>query len=170
MRTALIHASFNLRFNAGIVLDGIAGMFTAAEPGSEQLALNERQAICAIAMQAGADIVPGYCFGTNQVAKVVQDPFGLLRWLSITLDVSLTPFIGRWYLPMGPPRPEPLVFAYGNPVNAKDALASTQPSPREVVKDRAVVAALHKRLLSSFEEIFENHKAAYGWTGHMGFV
>lgn len=160
-------------YNAGIVLDGIAGMFTNSKAGHEQLALRDRQAICAIALKAKANIVPGYCFGTNEVASVVQDPFGLLRWLSVTLDVSLTPFLGRWSCPMGPPRPEPLVFAYGDVIKCMDrfhGFPNMNSTDERESAFRAAVDLVHKQLLSAFMDIFELHKGAYGWDGRMEFV
>ena len=146
-------------YNAGIVLDGIAGMFTEAEAGHETLAIADRKAICAIAIKAQARIVPGYCFGSRNVADVLQDPFGWMKALSIVTDVSLTPFIGRWGIPMGPPRPKPLLFAYGDALECGEAECG-----------EAAVDSLHKQLLSAFTEIFEAHKRAYGWDGTMAFI
>lgn len=90
--------------NAAVIIDGIAGMFygptTRRGKIYERLWLKNRKAICAIALQCGVDIVPAYCFGTNDLWSIAQDPFGILRKLSIYLDISLTPGIGRFGIPM----------------------------------------------------------------------
>jgi len=141
-------------YNAGVVLDGIAGMFAESSEESETLKLIDRKAICAIALKAGCDIIPGYCFGAGQVATVLKDPFGLLEYASITLDISLTPFVGRWGIPMGPPRRKPLLFAYGEPLQC--TAVSDEDLPKAVEKK-------HGELLAAFTHLFNAHKAAYGW-------
>lgn len=152
--------------NVGLVLDGIAGMFCRARGhGDEQLYLRKRKAVCAIALQSGAPIVPAYCFGSNEVATVLADPLGLLRWLSIRFDVSLTPFVGRWGVPMGAPRRKPLLLAFG------PAIECTQlPLDCDAAAVSAAVDAKHAELLEGYRTIFETHKEAYGYTGELTFV
>jgi len=150
-------------YNVGVVLDGIAGMFCEAKLGHEELYLRARKAICAVALRAGCSIIPAYTFGCNDCATVLQDPFGLLRRLSIRLDISLTPFLGRWGLPMGPPKRVPLVVAFGDPL-------SYPKIGDEQADIRSEVDAHHGELLNAFAQIYDTWKQAYGWTGNMTFV
>lgn len=144
--------------HAALILDGIGGMFCGgAGNGDEELYLKERKAVCAIALQAGSPIIPGYCFGTNDAFTVVDPFFGLLRRLSIRLDISLTPFCGRWWIPLGPPARRPMLMCFGEPIPCERL-------PRDLGKDamRAAVEAKHAQLLEAYRHIFDTHKAAYG--------
>lgn len=136
--------------HAGVVLDGIAGMFHGGGPDTEELWLLRRKAVCAIAISAGCAIVPAYTFGNNDCCKIVDPLCGLLRNLSIRLDVSLTPFLGRFWLPMGPPARRPLAVCFGDPVEC----------PKVGTSD--AVDVMHVELLEAFRTIFDTHKAAYG--------
>ncbi len=109
------------------------------------------------------DGISGYCFGANDAATVVQDPIGLLRWLCIRLDIALTPFIGRWGIPMGPPKRSPLLLAFGDPISH----AKIEDSQADI---REEVDVQHKLLLDGFMAVFQQHKALYGWSGDLRFV
>eukprot|EP00929_Paragymnodinium_shiwhaense_P108280 TRINITY_DN74604_c0_g1_i1.p1 TRINITY_DN74604_c0_g1~~TRINITY_DN74604_c0_g1_i1.p1 ORF type:complete len:407 (+),score=78.49 TRINITY_DN74604_c0_g1_i1:115-1335(+) len=144
--------------HAGVILDGIPGMFCNAKPGGDQeLWLLQRKAIVAIALQAGAPIVPAYCFGTTDCCKIVDPLFGLLKHLSTQLDISLTPFLGRWWLPFGPPARVPLLMCFGDPI---DCPKLPEGLPKAQVQ--AAVERKHAELLEAYTEIFNTHKAAYG--------
>merc|ERR1712224_1134656 len=106
-------------------------------------------------MQAGAPIIPGYCFGTTDTAYVVDPLGGLLKWLSIRFDVSLTPFFGRWWLPFGPPARRPLLMCYGDPVECPKPPADI--SKQELQK---LIDLKHAELLQAYKTIFDTHKAA----------
>lgn len=85
--------------NVGVVLDGIDGMFQPV--ADEEIAIvKKRKGIVKIALKAGASLVPVFGFGHTSLWRVVQDPFGLLKWLSHKTGASLTPFFGRfgWFL------------------------------------------------------------------------
>ena len=60
--------------------------------------------IVKIALRAGAPLVPVYGFGHTKLWTAIVDPFGLLERISLALDVSLVPFVGRWGWPIGPAR------------------------------------------------------------------
>ena len=47
------------------------------------------QGFVKLAIQHGAVIATGYCFGNTSILRVHTDPFGVLKWLSRTLRVSL---------------------------------------------------------------------------------
>lgn len=82
-----------------------------------------------------------------------MDPFGVLEWLSLKLDVSLTPFFGRagWFL--GPPRRVAVCVCLAEPVQCPKI---ENPTQEEIDK-------YHGLLLKGYEQVFEQHKKAYGW-------
>ncbi len=136
----------------GVILDGVAGMFQQ-DPKVEKAYINSRKAIVAVAMKAGVPIVPVYGFGHTQLVTLVTDPFGILESLSLKLDTSLAPYYGRWGIPFGPPRREPVLMALGDPVRLPKC---EKPTPEQVDEG-------HKAMLAGFAKVFETHKVAYGW-------
>ena len=104
-------------------------------------------------MKAGVPIVPVYGFGHTQLVTLVTDPFGILESLSLKLDTSLAPYYGRWGIPFGPPRREPVLMALGDPVRLPKC---EKPTPEQVDEG-------HKAMLAGFAKVFETHKVAYGW-------
>mmetsp|Transcript_68308 Transcript_68308/g.197915 ORF Transcript_68308/g.197915 Transcript_68308/m.197915 type:complete len:161 (+) Transcript_68308:2-484(+) len=143
--------------HAGLVLDGIPGMFHGTNAsGDEELWLLQRKAICAIALQAQCPIIPAYCFGVNDLWRVVDPLCGLLRAISTRLDVSLTPFFGRFWLPFGPPARRPLLMCFGDPIQC----SRSRPAGEAVTS--AEVDAKHHELLEAYRKVFDTHKAAYG--------
>jgi 1-acyl-sn-glycerol-3-phosphate acyltransferase len=137
--------------NVGVVLDGIAGMF---QGGKEEIAhIQSRKGIVKIALRAGVPIVPVYGFGHTAVYTVVVDPFGVLEWLSTKMDTALTPFFGRFGWFLGPPRRVPITLCLGEPIHCPQIAEPTKQD----------IETYHQKMLDSFEELFDKHKAAYGW-------
>merc|ERR1711862_168703 len=99
-------------------------------------------AVVAIALQAGAPIIPGFCFGTTDACTVVDPFFGILRYLSTWLDISLTPWLGRWWIPFGPPARVPLLMCFGDPI-----LCHTLPEGLSKQEVQAAVDEKHAELL-----------------------
>eukprot|EP00804_Cyclotella_cryptica_P011873 CCRYP_004381-RA/>CCRYP_004381-RA protein AED:0.20 eAED:0.20 QI:196/1/1/1/1/1/2/1250/374 len=136
--------------NVGIILDGIAGMFQSHDEIGHVM---NRKGIIKIALRSGVPIVPVYGFGHTSLWKVVVDPFRVLEWLSLKLDVALTPFFGRagWFL--GPPRRVAVCVCLGEPIECPKI---ENPTQEEIDK-------FHGLLLKGYENVFEQHKKAYGW-------
>ena len=138
--------------NVGVILDGIAGMFKSSKD-TEIASIKQRKGIIKIALRTGSPIVPTYGFGHTSLWTVVVDPFGILETLSLKLDVSLTPFFGRWGWFLGPPKRVALSVCFGEPIFCPKI---DNPSQEDIDK-------YHSQLLNSYEELFECHKASYGW-------
>ena len=143
--------------NVGLVLDGIAGMFSCNPnaPNIETAFLKQRKGIVKIALKAGVPIVPVYGFGHTSLYTVCVDPMGILEFVSSTLQISLTPFLGRWGWILGPPKRLPVTVCLGQPIHCPHVPNPTQPQ----------IDQYHAQLLDAFKELFETHKEAYGW-GH----
>jgi len=138
--------------NVGIILDGIAGMFHQSAT-HETAYLKQRKGIVKIALKAGVPLVPVYGFGHTAAYTVLVDPFGILQRLSNALQTSLTPFLGRWGWLLGPPRRVPTTVCLGNPVICPKIDDPTQEQ----------INQYHEQLLENYRQVFEQHKAAYGW-------
>lgn len=138
--------------NVGLVLDGIAGMFHQSND-EETAFLKQRKGIVKIALKAGVPIVPVYGFGHTSLYTVCVDPFGILERISNALEMSLTPFWGRWGWILGPPRRTPVTVCLGKPVLCPQVDHPTQ----------AQIDEHHSKLLNAYKELFETHKHAYGW-------
>ena len=148
----------------GIVLDGIAGMFNGGNPNVQKVHLKERTTVVGLALEAGATIVPLYGFGQSSLWTVLTDPYGILEGLSITLQTSIVPFVGRWFMPLGPPtRNAPVTVVAGEPIHCPQC---SRPPKGSTEKQnelyQRVVAEYHQKMLDSFKQAFDQHKVAYG--------
>ena len=152
-QSAILEALTKREENVGVILDGIAGMFHPNSSRYETLHLKNRKGIIKIALKAGVSIVPVYGFGHTAAYTVLVDPFGILERLSNALQTSLTPFWGRWGWLLGPPRRVPITVCLGNPVQCPQV---DNPTQEQIDK-------YHSQLLRHYEEVFDQHKGAYGW-------
>jgi 2-acylglycerol O-acyltransferase 2 len=89
----------------------------------------------------------------NDQWKVVVDPFGLLEWLSVKMDVALTPFFGRGYWFLGPPHRVAVCVCCGEPIQCPKI---EEPTQQEIDK-------YHGLLMKGYQQVFNQHKEAYGW-------
>lgn len=139
----------------GISSGGIAEIFesdtNAVINGQECIILKSRGGICKLAMKHGIDIVPGYLFGNSKALNVWYDRWGIMRWLSRKLQVSIVVFWGRLYLPV--PYRTQLLTVFGSPIKVKK---NENPSREEV-------QALLTKLEEAVRELFDTHKASFGW-------
>ncbi|CAD7970330.1 unnamed protein product [Amoebophrya sp. A25] len=141
------------RASIGICLDGVAGMFEMTDK-KESLYVKKRKGIIKIALQCGAPIVPVYAFGHTQLYTVKQDPFGFLRTVSVKLDASVSPFFGRFGWFMGPAKRDMAVaMCLGDPLRFPKM---ENPTTKDIDE-------WHHKLLKAYEDVFETHKAAFGW-------
>mmetsp|Transcript_8210 Transcript_8210/g.20211 ORF Transcript_8210/g.20211 Transcript_8210/m.20211 type:complete len:408 (-) Transcript_8210:852-2075(-) len=143
--------------NVGIVLDGIDGMFHS-NGKDETGAILGRKGICKIALKANVAIVPVYGFGNTKIYHVLVDPFGILQFLSAKLQMSLTPFVGRWGWFMGPPyREVPISMCLGDPIYPPENTNNSNGS--SITQEE--IDAHHQKLLDGFTKVFETHKTGY---------
>ncbi len=80
-----------------LYIGGIAELFKSSRK-EERLYLKKRKGFIKVAMREGADIIPIYLFGNTSVLTVMKS--GPLAKLSRKLQVSLTYFWGKFYLPI----------------------------------------------------------------------
>ena len=140
----------------GLASGGIAELFETSD-AHEIAVLKARKGFVRQAIIAGAPLLPVYLFGNTTAIACVTDPWGILARISRKLRASLTWFWGRCGLPI--PHRTPIVAVMGEPLRVpKDAA----PSPE-------LVDAWHAKFLQAQQNLFETHKASYGW-GHKELI
>jgi len=134
----------------GVVPDGIAGIFHSS-PGRDVLHLGGKRGLMRIAMEEGALLAAGWFSGTTDCFTVVQDPFGVMKWVSRKLRLSIFAFYGRWGLPV--PRRAPTSMC---PIFVRAEKAES-PSEEQVEK-------LHQEVYGGLVRQFDRlkHYAGYG--------
>ena len=87
----------NILGSVVIYVGGIAELFKSSRK-EERLYLSQRKGFIKLALREGVDVIPVYLFGNTSLFTVVKT--GLLANLSRKLQVSLTYFWGKYYLPI----------------------------------------------------------------------
>ena len=90
---------------------GIAELFKTSSK-EERLYIKSRKGFIKIALRENVEIIPVYLFGNTSVLTVLQNKF--LESISRKLQMSLTYFWGKWYLPF--PRDEKLLYVRWKPL------------------------------------------------------
>uniref|UniRef100_A0A5S6QA33 Acyltransferase n=1 Tax=Trichuris muris TaxID=70415 RepID=A0A5S6QA33_TRIMR len=147
---------------AAVVVVGGAREALEAYPGTHTLVLNERKGFIKTAIQTGADLVPCYSFGENDVYNRFDNH--QLRFLShfqlIWKSISgwvLPPICGRGmfnYTFGVLPHRRPIYSVVGKPIHVKQC-----DNP-----DQAQIDDLHKQYVDQIKELFENYKKLYAST------
>jgi len=136
---------------AHLVVGGIAEMFYGSGE-IEQIVLAKRKGFVKLAMQTGAAIIPSYTFGTNQMFYRPCGPKSYLARLSSVLQVSVTPWCGRWYVPFSPvPFRVPVLSVLGEVFEVPH---NPEPTHDEVEQQ-------HVRFCAAMRALFDAHKKDY---------
>lgn len=94
-----------------LYVGGIAELFKTCKD-EERLFIKSRKGFIKIALRQGVDVIPVYLFGNTSVLSVLKT--GLLASLSRKMQVSVTYFWGKWFLPI--PRDDKLLYVRGKPL------------------------------------------------------
>uniref|UniRef100_A0A6U2DDA3 Acyltransferase n=1 Tax=Pseudictyota dubia TaxID=2749911 RepID=A0A6U2DDA3_9STRA len=133
-----------------IYVGGIAELFKSSRK-QERLYLSNRKGFVKIALREGVDIVPCYLFGNTSVLTVLKS--GPLATLSRKLQVALTYFWGKYYLPI--PRDEKLLYARGRPMGLPHI---PEPTDDDVNEYHAKYCEEVTRLFNKYKEKVPNYK------------
>ncbi|KAM7235997.1 hypothetical protein CapIbe_013183 [Capra ibex] len=141
-----------------IVVGGVQESLTA-RPGAYKLVLRNRKGFIRLALMHGADLVPIFSFGENDIYEQVENsPGSWLRWfqdqLHKSIRGSIPVFYGRGIFQYSfglMPYRRPITTVVGKPIEVQKTL---HPSQEEV--DR-----LHQRYMKELENLFEAHKLKY---------
>eukprot|EP00521_Asterionellopsis_glacialis_P013636 CAMPEP_0195296906 /NCGR_PEP_ID=MMETSP0707-20130614/20381_1 /TAXON_ID=33640 /ORGANISM="Asterionellopsis glacialis, Strain CCMP134" /LENGTH=212 /DNA_ID=CAMNT_0040358539 /DNA_START=373 /DNA_END=1011 /DNA_ORIENTATION=- len=126
-----------------LYVGGMAELFKSTRK-KEVLYLSKRKGFIKLALQEGVDIVPLYLFGNTSIFTVFKT--GRLADLSRKLQVSLTYFWGKWYLPV--PRDDKLLYVGGQPLGIPHI-----PEPTQEEIDH-----WHKKYCQEVTRIFDKYK------------
>lgn len=141
------------RVSVAVVVGGAAESLDA-RPGTNDLTLAGRTGFVRMAMRHGADLVPVYAFGENEVYRqVVPNPPGswvrrLQEWL-IRVAGFTVPLVSGVAVLL--PRRRPVYTVVGRPVPVGPPV--DDPTPEQV-------AAVHARYVAALEELFASHRNA----------
>lgn len=135
----------------GIVPDGIQGIFHST-PGEDVLHLGPKRGLLRIACEEGALLAGGWFPGTTDAFTVIQDPLGIMKWISRRLQVSLFLFYGRWGLPI-PRRSPTAICVY--PVRA----------PKLEDPSEETLEKLHQEVYGGLARTFDEQKDFVGYIG-----
>eukprot|EP00957_Ditylum_brightwellii_P096916 7381133-Ditylum_brightwellii.AAC.1 len=134
----------------GVVPDGILGAFRC-KPGVDELVIGKRRGLMRICAEEGVNVLAGWFFGTTDMLTVMQDPFGIMEYVSRKLQAGMLGYYGRWYLPI--PRRVAVTLAYHiHPCGEKNS----SPSKEEVNK-------LHDDVYGGLQRSYEEMKKFAGY-------
>eukprot|EP01084_Bolivina_argentea_P281469 481584_1 len=159
-KSSIKNILLNAKKCVGIMSDGISGIFVQSQhlkyENCEVVLLKKRKGIAKIALECGVTgVCPTYGFGNCQVYKCWFDKYGILRWLSQKLKMSLIIMYGRWYLWI--PQRIPLYNVTGPIVKNKYANNPILKPTQEQIDE------YHERILKAAKLLFDQHKQIYGW-------
>jgi 2-acylglycerol O-acyltransferase 2 len=134
----------------GICVGGIAEIFRS-RGDHETIVLRSRKGFVREAIVAGACLRPVYLFGNTQALTIVADSCGVCESLSRKLRTTIMLFFGRFFLPI--PYRTPILSAVGDVMDMPQCDAPSD----------ALVDEWHARFVQATCDLFERHKASYGW-------
>jgi len=138
-----------------LVVGGIHEMF--ATPGSakhEQIIISKRMGFIKLALQTGADIIPMYSFGANQTYYRIAGLDSLLCQASTALRVSITPWLGRWWIPMG-------FIPFCTPILTVTGEVFQVPKVKDGEITDELVQQVHADFCQALRELFDTYKKVY---------
>lgn len=108
-----------------------------------------RKGIFRLAVRHGIPIIPVYCFGSTKLLKRLQLPT-IIEKISLILRTSIVVMFGQFGLPI--PFRRKLLYVMGKPIH---------PPKHTTVRNQ--VNAMFDAYCQEMHNIFDRHKATYGW-------
>lgn len=156
--------------NVAVIAVGGAPEALDARPGALTLQILNRKGFIKLALKHGAQLVPVFSFGENELFDQMENPTGsplrrLQNRLQSIMGVALPLFHARGVFQYSfglIPYRQPIHTIVGRPISV-----SQTPSPRSEDIDH-----LHKLYLQSLTELFERNKLIYGLkeNQHLTFI
>jgi len=126
-----------------IYIGGIAELFKTCKE-EERLYIKERKGFIKVALREGVDVMPVYLFGNTSVLSVLKN--GFLEKMSRSMQMSVTWFWGKWFLPI--PRDEKLLYVRGKPLGLPHI-----PDPTD-----ADINQWHAKYVSEVKRLYNENK------------
>lgn len=141
--------------NAVVIVIGGAAESLASAPGVNTVVVKHRKGFVRLALQYGADLVPVYSFGENELFQQVifsEGSFGrkLQDWIKKIMGFGPCLFVGERVLIM--PYRHPVTIVVGNPISVP---LRVEPTEEEV--DR-----YHTLYMEGLSKLFQEHKVSCG--------
>lgn len=132
-----------------VIVIGGASESLYAYPGTNNLTLNRRLGFIKIAIREGADLVPVYGFGENDIYELLPNEKGTMtykfqKWFQATFGFTLPFFHGRGIFTYNyglMPHRRPLTVVIGSPISVKQ---NDKPTDEEV-------QALHAQYIEALQ-------------------
>ncbi|CAL9685685.1 unnamed protein product [Knipowitschia caucasica] len=160
-KASLIHLlSKSGKGNAVVIVIGGAAESLASSPGANTVVIKQRKGFVKLALEFGADLVPVYSFGENElfkqviltegtIGRTIQDLFKKIMGFAPCL------FVGeKWaFLPFR----KPVTTVVGSPISV----------PKRVSPTNEEVDHYHKLYMEGLTKLFHEHKVSCGLSeGH----
>ncbi|XP_054608500.1 2-acylglycerol O-acyltransferase 2-A [Dunckerocampus dactyliophorus] len=150
--------------NVAVIAVGGAPESLDARPGALTLQVHNRKGFIKMALRHGAQLVPVFSFGENELFDQIQNPTGsplrtLQDRLQSIMGVALPLFHARGVFQYSfglMPYRKPILTVVGAPI-------CVLPSPNPSSED---IDSLHKVYFDRLSELFEQHKHIYGLQEH----
>ncbi|XP_057710075.1 2-acylglycerol O-acyltransferase 2-A [Corythoichthys intestinalis] len=150
--------------NVAVIAVGAAPEALDARPGALTLQLRKRKGFIKLALRHGAQLVPVFSFGENELFDQVQNPTGsplrtLQDRLQSIMGISMPLFNGRGIFQYSfglLPHRKAILTVVGTPIQVA---ATPNPTSEDI-------DALHEVYLEHLSELFERHKHEYGLQEH----
>lgn len=140
--------------NLYLLPGGIAEVF-CSQPGTNVIVFKKRKGLCRLSLETGALLIPCYVFGGTDFYYNLMTADGWVSRLCRHLQLGVTIFWGRFYLPILPLTPKVTIcIAEPLPVQKWD-----QPGP---VPDE-MIDKLHSQYLDAIQRLFDDYKVAAGY-------
>ncbi|KAM5267431.1 2-acylglycerol O-acyltransferase 1 isoform 2-T2 [Hipposideros larvatus] len=146
--------------NISIIVLGGAEESLDAHPGKFTLFIRKRKGFVKIALTHGADLVPVFSFGENELFKQVSNPEGswlrmvqekLQKIMGFALPLFHARGIFQYSFGLMPYR-KPIHTVVGHPIPVQRTLNPTSEQIEE----------LHQTYMEELKKLFEEHKGKYG--------
>ncbi|EPB68262.1 diacylglycerol acyltransferase [Ancylostoma ceylanicum] len=159
-RESLTHVLSGKKGKACVLVVGGAEEALDAHPGHHILTIYRRKGFIRLALETGANLIPCYSFGENDLFKQADNPKGsTIRMIQTTLKnvLGISPpiFHGRGVFNYNfglLPFRKPINTVLGAPIKVTKVTNPTQEQIDE----------LHKTYIMKLQELFESNKTKYG--------
>ena len=116
----------------------------SASEEEDVLILQNRKGFVRLALTHGADLLPMYGIGNNDVFTTYSWGIRIRRWIQKNLKIALPIFHGVWGTPL--PYRKPIRVIVGEPI-------ATPANPQQTKPDEQVVAEYHDKYMQAVKEM-----------------
>ena len=131
-------------------------------PNTHKIFCKSRFGFVKLALLHGAELVPMYSFGENEVYNISQAFSGVRHWLQRNLSIGIALFWGRGFLWMRPLETAKLGMEVGAPVPLPEKFRGNSHAHTPIAPSKEEIAAYHAAFVAAEERLFERTKSKHG--------